>query len=104
MLDTYIRQLLESSPGLQIDIAWQGGEPMLRGLDFYRRSVQLANQYRKPNQRIHHTIQTNGTLVDDEWAAFLKENNYLVGLAWMGRDRYTMHTGSTSKMQAALTR
>jgi uncharacterized protein len=81
MLDTYIRQLLESSPGPQIDIAWQGGEPMLRGLDFYRRSVQLANQYRKPNQRIHHTIQTNGTLVDDEWAAFLKENNYLVGLS-----------------------
>ena len=81
MLDTYIRQLLESSPGPQVDIAWQGGEPMLRGLDFYRRSVQLANQYRKPNQRIHHTIQTNGTLVDDEWAAFLKENNYLVGLS-----------------------
>ena len=81
MLDTYIRQLLESSPGPQVDIAWQGGEPMLRGLDFYRRSVRLANQYRKPNQRIVHTIQTNGTLVDDEWAAFLKENNYLVGLS-----------------------
>ena len=54
---------------------------MLRGLDFYRRSVQLANQYRKPNQRILHTMQTNGTLVDDEWAIFLKENNYLVGLS-----------------------
>ena len=69
MLDTYIRQLLGRRPA-RSRFAWQGGEPMLRGLDFYRRSVQLANQYRKPNQRIHHTIQTNGTLVDDEWAAF----------------------------------
>ncbi|PTR17355.1 uncharacterized protein C8R31_101518 [Nitrosospira sp. Nsp2] len=81
LLDTYIRQLMESSPGPQVDIAWQGGEPMLRGLDFYRRSVQLANQYRKPNQRILHTMQTNGTLVDDEWAVFFKENNYLVGIS-----------------------
>ena len=80
-LDSYIRQLMESSPGPQVDVAWQGGEPMLRGLDFYRRSVELANKYRKPHQRIAHTIQTNGTLVDDEWAAFFKENNYLVGLS-----------------------
>ena len=54
---------------------------MLRGLEFIRRSVQLADQYRKAHQRIVHTIQTNGTLVDDQWAAFFKENNYLVGLS-----------------------
>jgi uncharacterized protein len=81
MLDTYIRQLMESSPGPQVDIAWQGGEPMLRGLEFYRRSVQLANRYRKPNQRVLHTMQTNGTLVDDAWAVFFKESNYLVGVS-----------------------
>jgi uncharacterized protein len=80
-LDTYIQQLMESSPGPQVDISWQGGEPMLRGLDFYRRSVQLANRYRKSNQRILHTMQTNGTLVDDAWATFFKENNYLVGVS-----------------------
>lgn len=80
-LETYIRQLMESSPGPQVDVAWQGGEPMLRGLDFYKRSVQLANKYRKPHQRILHTMQTNGTLIDDEWAAFFKANNYLVGLS-----------------------
>ena len=80
-LETYIRQLLESSPGPQVDVAWQGGEPMLRGLDFYRRTVQLADQYRKPHQRILHTMQTNGTLVDDEWATFFKQHNYLVGLS-----------------------
>jgi uncharacterized protein len=80
-LEKYIRQLMESSPGPEVHVAWQGGEPMLRGLGFYQRSVQLANQYRRPHQRILHTIQTNGTLVDDEWAAFFKKNNYLVGLS-----------------------
>ena len=80
-LESYIRQLMASSPNGQVEVAWQGGEPMLRGLDFYRRSVDLADKYRKSGQRILHTIQTNGTLVDDEWAAFFKANNYLIGLS-----------------------
>ncbi len=80
-LEAYIRQLIDSSPGPQVDVAWQGGEPMLRGLEFYKRSVQLAEQYRQPHQRILHTIQTNGTLIDDEWAAFFKQHNYLVGIS-----------------------
>ena len=80
-LDRYIRQLMAASPGPQVDVAWQGGEPMLRGLDFYRRSVRLAEAYRQPHQRVLHTMQTNGTLVDDEWAAFFKENGFLVGLS-----------------------
>lgn len=80
-LERYLRQLMESSPGPQVEVSWQGGEPMLRGLAFYRRSVQLAEKYRKPHQRILHTMQTNGTLVDDEWAAFFKQHNYLVGLS-----------------------
>ena len=80
-LNRYIRQLMESSPGPEVQISWQGGEPMLRGLAFYQRSVQLANRYRKPHQRILHTMQTNGTLINDEWAAFFKANNYLVGLS-----------------------
>ncbi len=81
LLETYIRQLMQSSPGPQVDVAWQGGEPMLRGLDFFRRSVELANQYRGSHQRVQHTMQTNGTLIDDEWAAFFKQNNYLVGIS-----------------------
>lgn len=83
-LETYIKQLMESSPDGQVDVAWQGGEPMLRGLDFFKRSVELAYQYKKPNQRILHTIQTNGTLIDDEWAEFFKEHHYLVGLSMDG--------------------
>jgi uncharacterized protein len=81
LLETYIRQLMQSSPGPQVDVAWQGGEPMLRGLDFFGRSVELANKYRLPHQRVLHTIQTNGTLIDDEWAAFFRQHNYLVGIS-----------------------
>ncbi|MGV8906105.1 MAG: anaerobic sulfatase maturase [Acetobacterium sp.] len=80
-LETYIRQLLESSTGPEVQIAWQGGEPMLRGLDFFQRSLELAKLYAKPQQRIRHSIQTNGTLIDDRWAAFFKEHNFLVGLS-----------------------
>ena len=80
-LDSYLRQLMESSPGQQVEVSWQGGEPMLRGMDFFRRSVELAEHYRKPHQRVLHTIQTNGTLIDDEWAAFFKKHGYLVGLS-----------------------
>ncbi|MBN2629740.1 MAG: anaerobic sulfatase maturase [Rhodobacteraceae bacterium] len=81
MQESYIRQLLESSPGEEVQIAWQGGEPTLRGLDFFKRSVELAERYRKPGQRVLHTVQTNGTLIDDAWAAFLKANNFLVGIS-----------------------
>lgn len=83
-LETYISQLLAASPGPEVQVAWQGGEPTLRGIDFYRRSVELAEKYRRPGQRVSHSIQTNGTLIDDDWAAFLKENAYLVGLSMDG--------------------
>ena len=81
VLESYIQQLVASAVGQQVEIAWQGGEPTLRGLDFFKLSVVLAERYRKPHQHILHTLQTNGTLIDDEWARFLKENNYLVGLS-----------------------
>jgi uncharacterized protein len=81
MQERYIQQLLESSPGDEVQIAWQGGEPTLRGLDFFRRSVELAERYRRRGQSVLHTMQTNGTLIDDEWAAFLKANNFLVGVS-----------------------
>ena len=81
VLETYLSQLMASSPGPEVQVAWQGGEPMLRGLAFFRRSVELAERHRKPHQRVQHTIQTNGTLVTDEWAEFFKDNGYLVGLS-----------------------
>ena len=81
LLEDYIRQLFVSSPGPEVHVAWQGGEPMLRGLAFFERSVRLAEQYRKPHQRAVHTIQTNGTLIDNDWAKFFRHHNYLVGIS-----------------------
>ncbi len=81
-LDTYLRQLIEAHSQVQeVTIAWQGGEPTLMGLDFFRRSVEVAGRYLRPGQRALHTIQTNGTLIDAEWAAFFKDNDFLVGIS-----------------------
>jgi uncharacterized protein len=81
MLEQYIRQLIESHQTDTVNIAWQGGEPTLMGLDFYRRAMALAEKYRRPGMRFLHTMQTNGTLLDDEWAAFFKEHDFLMGIS-----------------------
>jgi len=80
-LETYIRQLLEAHRMPQVTVAWQGGEPTLMRLDFFKRSVELVEQYRRPGQIVQHTFQTNGILLDDEWCAFFKEHNFLIGLS-----------------------
>ena len=81
MLDSYIRQLLETQAADEVNVAWQGGEPTLMGLDFFRRSIEYVEKYRKPGQRILHTMQTNGILLNDEWGAFFKEHHFLIGLS-----------------------
>jgi len=82
--ESYIRQLLEAHAVPEVTIAWQGGEPTLMGLDFYRRSVELQRQYARPGMRIENTFQTNGILLDEEWCAFFRENGFLVGLSMDG--------------------
>jgi uncharacterized protein len=81
MLETYIRQLIESHRTPEVMIAWQGGEPTLMGVDFFRRSVELAEKYRRSGMTISYSIQTNGTLLDDEWGEFLAANRFLVGIS-----------------------
>jgi len=80
-LEAYIGQLLESHRTPEVTIAWQGGEPTLMGLDFFRKAVEIAQRHRRPDQKIQHTFQTNGIALDDEWCAFLKSNDFLVGLS-----------------------
>jgi len=98
LLETYLRQLIEAHAGApEVVVAWQGGEPTMMGLGFFRRSVELAEQYRQPGQRIVYTIQTNGTLLDDDWAAFFNEHGFLVGLSIDGprelHDTYRVDKG-----------
>ncbi len=81
LLETYLRQLIEAhARAPELVVAWQGGEPTMMGLDFFRRSVELAERLKLPHQDIAYTIQTNGTLLDDEWGAFFAEHGFLVGL------------------------
>ena len=97
LLDAYIRQLIESQRGPEVTIAWQGGEPTLMGLDFFRRAVAYAHKYRKPGTTVAHTMQTNGTLLDDEWCAFFRQNRFLIGLSLDGpramHDTYRVDKG-----------
>jgi uncharacterized protein len=60
LLETYLKQLLESHRAPEVDVSWQGGEPTLMGLDFFERSVDLVNRLKRPGQKIQYTIQTNG--------------------------------------------
>jgi uncharacterized protein len=92
LLDAYLRQLLESQRVPEVTVAWQGGEPTLMGVDFFRRAVELAERYRRPDQVVHHTIQTNATLLTDEWCELLAAHDFLVGVSIDGprelHDRY----------------
>jgi uncharacterized protein len=92
LLDLYLRQLLESQLAPEVTIAWQGGEPTLMGVEFFRRAVELAEGHRRPGQQLHHTIQTNGTLLTDEWCELLAAHDFLVGISIDGpralHDRY----------------
>ncbi|HXE53126.1 MAG TPA: anaerobic sulfatase maturase [Tepidisphaeraceae bacterium] len=80
VLDRYVRQYIEQQDAPEINFAWQGGEPTLLGVEFFRRAVELQKQY-ADGKIIHNAIQTNGTLLDDAWGAFLHENGFLVGLS-----------------------
>ncbi len=81
LLERYIRQLIEAHRAPEVSIAWQGGEPMLMGLEFFRRAVELARKYARPGMTVSHSIQTNGTKINGDWARFFKENGFLVGLS-----------------------
>ncbi len=97
LLEIYVKQLLESHRAPEVSIAWQGGEPTLMGLDFFKRSVAYAEKYKQPGQRLQYTIQTNGTKLDDELCAFFKQHHFLVGLSVDGpramHDAYRVNKG-----------
>ncbi len=81
VLESYICQLIESHRSDAVTVAWQGGEPTLMGVDFYRQAIAFQEKYRRPGMTFENTLQTNGTLLDDEWCGFFRENNFLVGIS-----------------------
>ena len=92
VLDNYVRQLLEAHRRPEVTVAWQGGEPTLMGIDFFRRALEACERHRRPGQRLSHTIQTNGTLLNDEFCELFEANRFLVGISIDGppelHDRY----------------
>ena len=76
--EAVLRRILEFSKE-DCTIAFQGGEPTMAGLDFFRRTVELEQKWNVNGCAIHNAIQTNGYVMDDEWAAFFAENHFLVG-------------------------
>lgn len=93
-LEQFVQQYIEAQPprAKTITFAWQGGEPTLLGVDFFRRAVELQKQYQPQGVVIENALQTNGVLVDDEWCGFFKANDFLIGLSMDGpaelHDRY----------------
>jgi len=80
VLEQYIRQYIHSQPVAEINFAWQGGEPTLLGVDFFRKVVALQKKF-AGGKLVSNAIQSNGTLLDDEWCDFLAANHFLVGLS-----------------------
>ena len=84
LLEEFIRQYIESQNVPEIVFAWQGGEPLLMGLDFYRKAIECQHRYAPQGVRIVNAFQTNGLLLDEEWCSFLHDHGFLIGLSLDG--------------------
>ncbi len=97
VLEAYVRQMIEGQLGPHVSLAFQGGEPTLMGLDFFRRAVGYAQKHARPNAQIEYSLQTNGTLLDEAWCDFFRQNNFLIGLSLDGpqpmHDAYRVDKG-----------
>lgn len=80
LLESYIRQYIAAQPTDIVSFAWQGGEPTLLGLEYFEKIVELQQQYAQ-GKKIENALQTNGVLLDERWAKFLAENDFLVGIS-----------------------
>jgi uncharacterized protein len=88
MLDLYTRQNIEASGGSDIMFTWHGGEPLLAGLDFFRKAVNIQKKYKPHNRIILNGIQTNATLITEEWGEFFGNEQFLVGVSLDGPEKY----------------
>jgi uncharacterized protein len=81
LLETFIRQYIESQQGPEITFSWQGGEPTLMGLDFFKQAIAFQQKHAKPGMRIQNALQTNATLLDEAWCRFFKKHGFLIGIS-----------------------
>jgi uncharacterized protein len=99
VLERYVRDYIAAQPGDEVQFAWQGGEPTLLPIEFFRDAVELQRRYAN-GKVIHNALQTNGTLIDDAWGEFLARNNFLVGVSIDGprelHDTYRVDKGNAA--------
>lgn len=88
MLERYIRQHIEASTEPDIFFSWHGGEPTLAGIDFFRKVVTIQEAFVPEGSTVRNGIQTNGTLITEEWGRFFSRENFYVGLSIDGSERY----------------
>ena len=85
LLEEYVRQYITANDVDTVTFCWHGGEPLLLGLDFYRRAMRYQRKYAAAShKKIINTLQTNGTLINEEWCRFFRSNNFLVGISLDG--------------------
>lgn len=100
LLKSYTHQYIEAQHGPEVTFVWQGGEPTLIGLDFYRRALHYQKLFQKPGMQVRNALQTNATLLNDEWCRFLRQHEFLVGVSLDGlgalHDTFRMDKGGAS--------
>ena len=105
MLETCVREYIQANDVPEVTFNWHGGEPLVMGLDFYRKAVALEQKY-AGDKTIRNTIQTNGTLIDQNWASFFRDNGFLVGISIDGpadlHDRYRRDKGGAPTFDKVL--
>jgi len=87
-LENYIRQHLEAATDPEIFFSWHGGEPLIAGIDFFRKAVAIQRRYMPAGSTVINGIQTNATLITEEWADFFRENGFYVGISLDGPEEY----------------
>ena len=96
MLETVIREYIAANDVPEVTFNWHGGEPLVLGMDFYRKAMEFQHKY-AADKTIHNTIQTNGTLLNAQWADFFRDNGFLVGISLDGprdiHDKYRKDKG-----------
>ncbi|MCY3935222.1 MAG: anaerobic sulfatase maturase [Chloroflexi bacterium] len=106
VLEEYIQQYICAQPHPEVSFAWQGGEPTLMGLDFFRKAVALQAKYRRPGMRILNSLQTNAITLDEEWCRFFGEHQFLIGVSLDGpqelHDHYRVDKGGAPSFQRVM--
>ena len=105
MLEVCIRKYIEANDVPEVTFNWHGGEPLVMGLDFYRKAVALEQKY-AGDKTVRNTLQTNGTLITQEWASFFRDNDFLIGISIDGpqdiHDKYRKDKGGAPTFEKVM--